>query len=199
MSRAIVDVINMSWPTIVIVVAVLVIMRIAILLRGERKSFCLHKELFDLFFIIYLLMLFQVLTSQDVSSSGSNFIPFKEIFRYKYGTELFFRQIIGNILLFVPFGYFVSRHCKIKNLFSIAVMSCISSGVIECVQHFIGRCFDVDDIILNTFGAIIGFLIYVGLKAIKNHLPKFLRKDWVYNILSILLIIGIVMYLIKLF
>ena len=56
MKAAIRETINMSWPTIVIVVAILIIMRVAYLVNGERKKFILHEELFTLMFIIYLLL-----------------------------------------------------------------------------------------------------------------------------------------------
>ena len=76
-------------------------------------------------------------------------------------------------------------------------MSLLASSVIETVQHFIGRTFDIDDIILNVVGGIVGFLLYTGLSAIKNHLPKFMQKDWIYNVISILIIALIVIYIIK--
>lgn len=197
MRSAVIEVVNMSWPTIVIVSSVLIIMRITLLIKSDRKSFVLHEELLNLMFIIYLIALFQLVTSQDLTGGGSNFTPFKEIFRYDYGTSAFYKQVIGNILLFIPFGYFVSRYCKIKGMFPILIISILTSGVIECTQHFIGRSFDVDDIILNTLGGIIGFLIYIGLNAIKNHLPKIFRKRWFYNILSILFIILVILYIFK--
>ena len=191
MKTAINDVINMSWPTIVIFICVLIMMRVVILLKGGRKNFCLHEELMKLLFIMYLLVLFQLVTSQDIAIAGgsSNFTPFREILRYDYGTSLFYSQVICNILLFIPFGYFVSRYCKIKTAFTIGTMTIITSCVIECVQHFIGRCFDVDDIILNTVGGILGFGIYKLFKVIKRKLPKCLKTDLVYNILSIIFII----------
>ena len=48
---------------------------------------------------------------------------------------------------------------------------------LEFVQLNIGRSFDVDDIILNVLGGIIGYLLYIGLTAIHNHLPKVLQKE----------------------
>ena len=53
----------------------------------------------------------------------------------------------------------------------------------------IGRSFDIDDIILNCIGGIVGFLLYIGLSAIQRHLPEFLRRDSIYNLLTIILII----------
>lgn len=82
-------------------------MRITYILK-YKVDFILYKELFSLLFVIYVMCLFYVVTFQDVSWSTSNFIPFKEIFRYEFGTKLFFKNVIGNMIMFVPFGFFVS-------------------------------------------------------------------------------------------
>ncbi len=197
MEHEIKNVILMTWPTLTIVVSIVVILRLTYFFKGERKRFVLHEELFQLLFLVYLIVLWELVTSQDVTGGGTNFMPFREILRYDYGTIAFFKQVFGNILLFVPLGYFATGFCKIKNLGTIVIVSLFSSSVIEVVQHFIGRSFDIDDIILNVVGGIIGFLLYTGLNAIKNHLPKVLQKDWIYNILSVVLVGLIIFYIIK--
>ena len=68
--------------------------------------------------IIYILCLFQIVTVQDtVYWSTNNFIPFKEIFRYEFGSKVFIHNIIGNIILFIPFGFFVSSILKTKKYY----------------------------------------------------------------------------------
>ena len=191
------NVINMTWPTLVIVLSIIIILRVTYIFKNERRSVVLHEELFDLLFLAYLIVLFQLVTSQDLPGGGTNFMPFKEILRYDYGTKSFYKQVFGNMLMFVPLGYYATSYCKIKNLGIITIVSLLSSSVIEVVQHFIGRSFDIDDIILNVVGGIIGFLLYTGLNAIKNHLPKVLQKDWIYNILSVVLVALIIIYIVK--
>ena len=199
MKQEIRNVIEMAWPTLVIVVSIVVILRLTYFFKSERKRFVLHEEIFDLLFLVYLIVLWQLVTTQDLNvRGGTNFMPFREILRYDYGTQAFYKQVFGNILLFVPLGYFATSYCKIKNLGVITIISLLSSSVIEVVQHFIGRSFDIDDIILNVVGGILGFLIYTGLNAIKKHLPSFLQKDWIYSILSVLLVGLVIFYLIKL-
>ncbi len=198
MESAIREVIIKSWPTLAVLVSIVVIMRVTVYFKSQKRDFIIHKEIFDLLFMIYLVLLFQLVTSQDISALHStNFMPFREILRYDVGTRAFFKQVIGNILLFIPFGYFISSYCNIKNLGTISIVTLLSSLSIEVVQHFIGRSFDVDDIILNVVGGVIGFLFYISLNAIREHLPKFLRRDWFLNLLSILIFIIIVLYLIK--
>ena len=199
MEKAIRSVIIMSWPSLAVLLSIVIIMKLTKYFKGEEKSsFVIHEEIFNLFFIMYLLMLFQLVTSQDIQAYNStNLMPFREILRYNVGTSGFYKQVVGNILLFVPFGFFVSSYCRIKGLGTITLVSLLSSLTIEVVQHYIGRSFDVDDIILNVVGGIIGFLIFIALNAIKNHLPKFLRKDWFLNLLSIIIIVIIVLYLLN--
>ena len=170
MRNAIVDVINMSWPTVVIVVVISSIMRLAYIIKNDRKSFRLYEELFNLMFIVYLLVLFQLVTSQDLIGGGTNLTPFKEIFRYELMSSAFIKQVLGNIVLFVPLGYFVSYYCKIKGIVGITIISLLSSVTIEIVQHFIGRSVDIDDVILNVVGGIVGFLLYKLFKFIFLHI-----------------------------
>lgn len=198
MRTAINDVIYRYWPTVIIVLSIVIILRVTSIIKSGRKSFVLHEEIYNLFFIAYLLILFNLVTNQDMATvGGTNFVPFKEIMRYDFGSSGFYKQVIGNILLFIPLGYFATGYCKLKKIGGILIVSLLSSTTIEVVQHFIGRSFDVDDIILNVVGGIIGFLVYIGINAIKNRLPRFMRKKWFYNLLWLLIIVAIVFYLIK--
>ena len=172
--------------------AIILILKVTYYFKGDKRTFCLHEDIMDLLFLLYLIMLFQLVTSQDLAGGGTNLSPFKEIFRYEVGSSLFYRQVVGNIAIFIPLGYFASRYCKIKDLLTIFLVTLLSSGVIETVQYFIGRCFDIDDIILNIVGGVFGFLLYIALSAINKHLPKVLQKDWFYNLLCI----GIIAFLV---
>ncbi len=199
MNYEIKNVINMTWPTLVIVLSIIIILRVTYIFKNDRRSMVLHEELFNLLFLAYLIVLFQLVTSQDLPGGGTNFMPFKEILRYDYGTKSFYKQVFGNMLMFVPLGYYATSYCRIKNLGTITIISLLASSVIETVQHFIGRTFDIDDIILNVVGGIIGFVLYISLSAIKSHLPRFMQKDWIYNILSLIIIALIVLYIIKVY
>lgn len=198
MQAAIKEVIGSYWASLVVVLMVIIIIRLTMVFNSNSKKFVLHEEIFNLLFVAYLLILFQLVTAQDIQTYNStNLVPFREILRYDVGTNSFYRQVIGNILLFIPFGYFVSGYCRIKNLGLISLVTLITSFVIEFTQRFISRSFDVDDIILNLVGGILGFLIYISLNAIRTHLPKFLRRDWFLNLLSVLVLVLGILYLIK--
>lgn len=193
MKEELLSILNISWPIITIILAIVLIIRIGYF-KNSKKKFSLYNEIVLLLFIAYILILFQLVTYGENEYVGMNLIPFKEIFRYDYGSDLFFRQVVGNILLFVPFGFFVSYYTRIKKIGTMFLMSVISSLVIEVVQYFIGRSFDIDDIILNVTGAIIGFGLFVLLDAIKERLPQIFKKDFFYTIISVLLVAFIILY-----
>ena len=185
------------WPMLLIFIVVLTTVRINYILeKGER--FVLYKEFFALAFVIYILILFGLVTNTDVQSIGNNFVPFKEILRYEFGSKYFYWNVVGNILIFLPFGFFISLYLNSQKVNRPLLITFITSLTIELVQMFIGRSFDIDDIILNCVGGICGFLLFIGLSAIKRHLPKFLQRDIVYNVLTGVLIILIIIYICKL-
>lgn len=197
MLQTVQNAISSTWPMLVIFVVILSTIRLAYL-SIHKEKFIFYKEFLNLIFIIYVLLLYQLLTNVETNTSGGyNLIPFTEITRYEVGSKLFMYNVIGNIVIFIPFGYFVSGYIKASKVSHILAVSIISSLTVEVVQLQIGRSFDVDDIILNVCGAIIGFLLYIGLCAIKKHLPKFLQRDFVYNIVCIVLTILIVLYFLK--
>lgn len=188
------DIIDTAWPTLVIFLIVIIMLRI-MCLKQNKKKFVFHEELILLLFVTYILLLFELVTIRDVEFGGVNWMPFREILRYDFGTDLFYRQVIGNIILFIPFGYFATYYSKLTKIRHIFFVTFITSTTIEVVQRFIGRSFDVDDIILNVVGGIIGFLLFIGLDAIRKKLPKIFQNDLFYNILAIILLILIVLYL----
>lgn len=184
------------WPMLLIFIVVLTTIRIFYIIEKGEK-FVLHREFFGLLFVIYILLLFGLVTNTDVQSYGNNFIPFKEILRYDIGSKYFLWNVVGNILIFTPFGFFISKYLDSQRWNKPLIITLVTSLTIETVQVFIGRSFDVDDIILNMLGGLIGFLIYIALTAIKKHLPRFLQRDIIYNILTVLLIVIIIFYILK--
>lgn len=182
------------WPMLVIFLVVIIAIRISYI-KINREKFVFYKEFLNLIFIVYALLLFQLLTSTEMNTnSGLNIVPFTEIFRYEIGSKLFIFNVIGNIVIFIPFGYFVSGYVKASKVSHILFISAITSLTVESVQLQIGRSFDIDDIFLNVVGSVIGFLLFIGLTAIKKHLPRFFQSDVFYNILCIVLFLLALIY-----
>lgn len=158
--KEILDVINKLLPTLSILFVVIVSLRISDILINKKKVNIVN-EVISLTFLVYILMLFQVVTFQDVSYGTANYIPFKEMFRYDIGTRLFYKNVVGNLLMFLPYGFFVTYYLKTKKFHLVLILSTILSVSIEFTQKNIGRTFDIDDIILNIIGGIGGYLIYL--------------------------------------
>ena len=157
---AIKDVLYDTWPMIALSCVVLISIRLTYLIKNKQRI-VLSNEMMMLTFIVYILCLFQIVTSGDVSGvHGVNVTLFKELTRYQIGTRLFYRNIIGNIIMFVPFGFFTSYYLKLNKKRIIFYLALIVSIVIELIQLKIGRAFDVDDIILNIVGSLLGYYLY---------------------------------------
>ena len=184
------------WPSVVIITVSLIAIRIAHL-KNHNEKVVFYKEFWTLIAIIYMLLLYQMVTRVDINksfSTGYNLVPFAEIFRYEVGSPMFIYNVAGNIALFIPFGFIISVYCKPKKIWTNLIIAIIVSSTIELVQLNIGRSFDIDDIILNTIGCIIGFLLYIGLNAILKHLPSIFKSSWLKNLICIIITIGIFLY-----
>ncbi len=132
------------------------------------------KLLLEVCFIIYIILLFYFLFFSDKFGRTTsrqeytyNIIPFQEIRRFiKYreiiGFESFMVNIAGNILAFCPFGFFLPiLNDKKRGMLYVTLVSFEFSLLIELVQLItrVGS-YDIDDIILNTIGGILGYIIY---------------------------------------
>ena len=100
--------------------------------------------------------------------------------------------------MFLPYGFFVSYILKQKKLLPVFLLSFVISCTIETTQLVIGRVFDVDDIMLNVIGGVIGFYFYRFTIEVKDRLPNFLKKTWFYNIIVSLILVFIVFYIYEL-
>lgn len=108
---------------------------------------------------------------------GVNFVPFRTMKNYiKYSGFLHtLTNIFGNILIFIPYGILVAEiFPKFRKLSKIILLSFATSFFVEFIQFFIGRSVDIDDLILNVFGSIIGYLIWK--KVLRYKFAKKKRK-----------------------
>ena len=191
--NAIKDVLYDTWPMIALSCVVLIAIRLTYLIRNKQKI-VFSNEMMMLTFIVYILCLFQIVTSQDVSSvHGVNVTLFKELTRYQIGTNLFYRNIVGNIIMFIPFGFFTSYYLKLNKKRVIFYLTLIVSIVIELIQLKIGRAFDVDDIILNVGGSLLGYLLYRIMDKIFGDLSDTIKGTFIIiGILTTLVILAII-------
>ncbi|WP_413305597.1 VanZ family protein [Bacillus sp. 1P10SD] len=113
--------------------------------------------------------------SVEVWKLNSNLIPFKTISRYiiereHYNVDIILHNTLGNILIFVPLGILLPILFKKYRSFAKLLISVVGmTFAIEIGQFFlqIGQ-FDIDDVILNVIGALIGFAFFKGLTIISR-------------------------------
>ena len=192
LSNTIQGVVDFAWPMVLISIVILVSFRVCYLIKNKEKL-VLYKELLGLSFVIYILCLFQVVTFQDnVSWATNNFIPFKEMFRYDIGSRLFVKNVLGNALMFLPYGFFVSYYLKNKKPWLTLILTVVASFSIELVQMVIGRVFDIDDILLNLLGGYLGYVVYYWMGRFYEKLPKVFKSELSLNIVAAIILIGVI-------
>lgn len=112
---------------------------------------------------------------RDTELSMLNIIPFKSILAAFTGggQEVSARNqlllalinLAGNVFLFVPLGFLLPLTAQKRSRFGVTVgIAAVLSAGIETVQYFIGRSADIDDLLLNVFGAVVGFGLYAILR-----------------------------------
>ena len=104
-----------------------------------------------------------------------NLIPFKEIerfwiYRKELGIHSFF-NLAGNILGFMPAGFFIPMLWEERKGFWFTVCVTFEMSLLLEILQLIFRVgsFDVDDLILNTLGGILGYLLLKMVEKWRNY------------------------------
>ena len=123
-------------------------------------------------FVYYIVFLFNMVVFARYGSVDSyNLIPFKsiiDIFRYQSIYSIII-NIFGNLVIFMPLDYFLIELFGLKNFLNNFFVSFFIILLIELLQYvFKVGVFDVDDLILCTFGMMIFYFIYIRVR--KNNL-----------------------------
>ena len=88
--------------------------------------------------------------------------------KLNYSNKPFLFSIGGlELSVFVPLGLLPpALWQRLRRLWKATLLCCASSCLIEFFQLFIGRSVDVDDVILNTLGGVLGYLLFALLWAL---------------------------------
>lgn len=141
---------------------------------NKKKRHIVAGILFLLYFIVLFYFLF---FSEEMGRTYSerayhyNLVPLKEIGRFlKYrevlGMKAVLLNIVGNVAAFVPFGVFLPFFSARNRKFWRTVYYSFELSLFVEVLQLIFRVgsFDVDDLLLNTVGGMLGFLVYTFTK-----------------------------------
>lgn len=139
------------------------------------------------FLVFYMTLL--SFTCDPIVISTVGFTPFhtlKEI--YRYGMLDMAYQLIFNILMFLPFGMLLPIIFNwAKKLSKTAAFGFCLSLAIETTQMFIGRSFDIDDILCNALGAVLGYglyVVFISVLKMMHHQPLE-KKQKVTSVITI--------------
>ncbi|WP_335970769.1 MULTISPECIES: VanZ family protein [Streptomycetaceae] len=91
------------------------------------------------------------------------------------------KQIGGNVLLGAPFGVLLpTLFPRIRGLLRVVAATALVMLMVEAAQGTLveGRAFDIDDVILNTAGALLGYLL-LGLRLGRALHPR--RRHWYHR------------------
>ena len=100
------------------------------------------------FLVMILLLFFRVYHDNNIN------LNILELFNFET-TNL--SQTILNLILFIPIGYWL-KHLKISSVLLLSLLLITSIELLQFVSH--RGIFDVVDILINTIGIIIGYIIF---------------------------------------
>lgn len=150
-----------------------------------RKCYSIH-----ILFLLYIIcIIFIIFGYRNLYQNSFNLNPI-------YGFTILFqefsyniwKEFIVNVLLYIPIGIYLGFILKESGYtYNIIIFSLIISLCIEILQLITHKgVFDINDILYNILGSVLGFIFYKILINIKN---KELNKKYFLTILIILLII----------
>ncbi len=147
------------------IIALLIYCTVKFIKYKNGKKVNLLRELVNCTFYFYLIVVLYYTFGAVYTTSYEitfNFIPIKKsinMINTNLGNAIY--QIVGNILMLVPFGFFISLlYKRARNILVVGCLGFLFSFLIEIIQALLGRVGDVDDLIFNTIGAMIGFIGY---------------------------------------
>ncbi|MFU7591694.1 VanZ family protein, partial [Priestia sp. RMT2NF4] len=74
-------------------------------------------------------------------------------------------NLTANVMLFLPLGFFVAFIWrKYHSIKKIIILGLSVTCLVEFIQYFIGRSSDIDDVLLNTFGTVIGYVLLLMIQ-----------------------------------
>ena len=132
-----------------------------------------YRILGKILFVLYIIFVFYFLLISEVYGRTSemqeyhyNLVLFQEIkrfwiYREQLGAFATVTNLFGNVLIFLPFGFFMPMASKYRSFLSTSFYRLALSLIVEISQLFMKvGCFDVDDLLLNTIGGMLGYIVF---------------------------------------
>ena len=149
--------------------------------KSKGKDILLVNTLMYVYlsFVLYFTLM-PVITSLPFilnhSYTPMNMVPFVDVLR---GRGDFFRQVLLNVIMMVPFGFlFPLTQSPTARFGKTVFFCCIMSLGIELLQPLINgfRSSDITDLITNTIGGMVGYILYIAFRPITSWILAHLKK-----------------------
>ena len=138
-----------------------------------------RKHGFQFMTILYFLIVFcmcvsrfnvimTIMGGQLTRVEEINLLPFHSIREnLKYGRSPVSWDMLYNMVMFVPFGVIYCYYQKNFRIYKAVGMSCLTTFFIESAQLVLKTgVVDIDDLIVNTIGSLLGIFFYIALQKI---------------------------------
>lgn len=140
-------------------------------IKGAKKVKVIAEFTLVGFFVMFIYVTQIMSFGNGMGEIGFNLKPLHPFYiAAKYGSVNagMVNQILLNVLMVVPLGFLlpVVFPNKFRNYLSILVVSFGLTFITEMIQLLMGRAADIDDIIANTMGGLLGFALYIFLYGI---------------------------------
>ena len=159
-----------------------------------------NKIVSIILFIIYMLLLIWLIIFKTMPyltympARSLNLIPFKGTAVYNGHYD--YKELVGNIIVFVPFGVFISMAVRKFNLVAAFMGGFVLSAIFETIQYvLVCGATDVTDVVMNTAGALIGAIVFLIFKAIfRKHYIEVINGLGIVMLLMLMIFIKLVAY-----
>lgn len=147
--------------------------------RTKRRIELASRILFWIYLIILMYLLFfseYYGRTAAATEYHYNLQLFREIkrfwiYREQLGMAAVMTNLVGNVVCFMPFGFFLPNMYQVfrRHGFLVILSGFFLTCGVELLQLYtrVGA-FDVDDILLNTCGTILGYVLNVICRAVRR-------------------------------
>ncbi|WP_250672971.1 VanZ family protein (plasmid) [Paraclostridium ghonii] len=140
----------------------------------EERKYLVPHLIWVYIFLMYIYLALNVAGIGTIWDIGqhSGFIRINEINLIPFRSDGIITYIL-NIIMFMPLGFLLPFIWEdFRNLVKVLYTGFLFSLAIEISQLFNNRATDIDDLIMNTLGAILGYFVYVGVSNLLHSINK---------------------------
>lgn len=139
---------------------------------GKKETITFFNTLNEILWLMIVISILLITGMFEAIFSGNfgitSIFDGSSVIDFNFLSEGITPATILNIILFIPFGFFsvmVFKKLRTKWIYGVLI-GFLFTSIIESTQLFTGRFFQIDDIIMNTLGTYIGYVL--GIYLLKN-------------------------------